>query len=109
VTLTFADFSYTVLIERFDFDLQRVYEIPYLITLVVVTADENASQGPGLHEMVKGDNATAQASAPRSATASSPACWARSTALSARSPTSPRRPRRPSTGCWTRSATSPAG
>jgi nucleoid-associated protein YgaU len=26
----------------------------------VVTADENASQGPGLHQMVKGDNALAQ-------------------------------------------------
>lgn len=63
VDLTFGDFSFAVAIERFVYEFERFYEIPYIISLVVITDQssdaDTSSSGPGVDEMLRVDNATA--------------------------------------------------
>lgn len=61
IALTFGAVSRQVVIRRFVYDVERTYEVPYSITVEVVSEDPGGSAAPGLDEMVLGDNATAQA------------------------------------------------
>jgi hypothetical protein len=61
VQLTWGDFSYTVVIAAFHPVEERAYEVPYSITCEVVSESAGAAAGPGIDQMIQGDNLTAQA------------------------------------------------
>lgn len=59
VTLSLGDIRETVTIHSFTYSVQRFYEVPYSISLEVVT-DDTSSTTPTVDEMMTSDNATAQ-------------------------------------------------
>lgn len=59
VTLAFADVSETVVLRRFTYDPERFYEVPYSLSLEVVSDDDGITT-PGVHEMVLSDDVSAQ-------------------------------------------------
>jgi hypothetical protein len=61
VQLTWGDFAFTVVIERFRPVMERAYEIPYSISCVVVSDSPAAATGPGIDQMLQSDNLTSQA------------------------------------------------
>lgn len=61
VQLTWGDFSFMVVIERFRPVMERTYEIPYSISCVVVADSPAAAAGPGIDQMIQGDHLNVQA------------------------------------------------
>lgn len=61
--LTWSEFDYMVLVQRFEARFERFYKIPYSITCLVIqdnTSPVTALEPAGLNDTVIGDNATAQ-------------------------------------------------
>lgn len=61
--LSWSEFSYTVLVQRFEAQFERFYKIPYSISCLVIqdnTSPVTALEPAGLNDAVLGDNATAQ-------------------------------------------------
>jgi hypothetical protein len=61
-SLTFGDFSFTVSVDEFTYDIERFYEVPYSLRLIVLTDNSStaAAQAPGVDEMLSSDNTWAQ-------------------------------------------------
>ncbi len=61
--LTYAEFSYTVIVQRFQGNFERFYKIPYSISCLVIednTSPVTALEPAGVNDAVLNDNATAQ-------------------------------------------------
>ena len=68
LALTWGEHAYTVVIARFEADEERFYEIPYTITLEVISDDSlpvNAGASVGIDQMVETDQAKATGLADR--------------------------------------------
>lgn len=61
-SLTFGDFAFTVVVDEFVYEIERFYEVPYHLSLVVLTDDSTigARQTPGVDEMLASDTRWAQ-------------------------------------------------
>ena len=62
ITLSFGPVSRQVVIRDFKYDVERLYEVPYTITLEVITGDANATTAPGIDGMIAIDSTSALAS-----------------------------------------------
>lgn len=58
VFLSFGDVLETVLVHRFSYSIERLYEVPYVLVLEVLSDDSSSAQGdgPGVDEMIDGDS-----------------------------------------------------
>lgn len=57
VSLSFGDVLLTVVVQRFEYQIERLYEVPYSITCEVLD-DQSGTSETGIDEMVAGDDQT---------------------------------------------------
>lgn len=60
IDLSAGDIQETVLIADFRYDVERLYEVPYTISLEVISDQTVTTTGPDVDDMMGQDNATAQ-------------------------------------------------